>query len=169
MLIELPNGTTIEPCTFTALIGPPAMAVAMINNSRDLQRYLFLYISGNFSRILTHVDRNSARFNIRRAFTAHQLVTILNEAEHTILFIEHDPTLFDGAWNMVAPIAGALEQVSREATVILYSPSADRSFSILSRNAQNVVCFMQDMRPSTLAGDGSTRAGKAVQKVLETG
>jgi len=167
MLIELPNGTAIEPGTFTALIAPPAIAIAMINGTTDLRRYLFLYVSGNFSRILTHIDRNAAAFDTRRAFTAHQLVTILNEAEHTVLFVEHDPTLFDGAWNMVAPIAQALEQVGCGATVILYAPSADRSFSLIARNARNVICFLQEARPSGLAG--SARAGKVLQTVLETG
>jgi hypothetical protein len=154
MLIEVKKGTTIEPCTFTAVIGPSQVATDLINTNRDLQRYLFLYVSGNYSRILTHVSRTSTNFDVRRAFTAHQLLTILNEVSHTVVFIEHDPTLFDGAWEIIAPIAGALGQISRESTVILYSPSADRSFSLLTRNARHIICFM---RSGDVAGPESKK------------
>ena len=148
MRIELRKGTTIEPCTFTAVIGPAQVAIDLINTNSDLQRYLFLYVSGNYSRVLTHVGRTSTNFDVRRAFTAHQLFTILNEISHTVVFIEHDPTLFDGAWEMIAPISGVLGQVSRESTVILYSPSADRSFSLLTREAGHVIYFMQKEDPA---------------------
>jgi DNA polymerase I len=154
MLIELRKGITIDPCTFTAIIGPAQVAKDLINTNSDLQRYLFLYVSGNYSRILTHVSRTSTNFEVRRAFTAHQFFTILNEVSHTVVFIEHDPTLFDGAWEMIAPIAGALGQISRESTVILYSPVADRSFSLLTRNARHVICFLRKDDPAK-AGAGS--------------
>lgn len=50
--------------------------------------------------------------------------------------------LFDGAWDMIAPIAGALGQISCESTVIIYSPVADRSFSLLTRKARHIICFL---------------------------
>ena len=168
MLIEIGKGRFIEPCTFTALIGPPGTVIGMINTSRDLQRYLFLYVSGNFSRILTHVDRNSGSFDTRRAFTAHQLLTILHETAHTGVFIEHDPTLFDGAWNMIPPIAAALGQVSRESTVILYSPAADRAFSLLSRGARSVICFAKD-DPGQNGPVAWKHRRKEAQKMLDVG
>ena len=141
MLIELRKGITIDPCTFTAIIGPAQVAKDLITTNSDLQRYLFLYVSGNYSRILTHVSRTSTNFDVRRAFSAHQLFTILNEVSHTVIFIEHDPTLFDGAWDMIAPIAGALNQISHESTVILYSSVADRSFSLLTRKCPGCHLF----------------------------
>ncbi|HUH79394.1 MAG TPA: hypothetical protein VLY83_05800 [Methanoregula sp.] len=154
MRIELSQGATIEPCSFTALIGPAGIATEMINTNSDLQRYLFLFVSGNYSRILTRVGRSSSNFDVRRAFTAHQLFTILQEAAHTVIFIEHDPTLFDGAWEMIAPVAGALGEIGREATVILYSPCADRPFSLLARNARHVICYLPE-------GPAGRRAGQS--------
>ena len=162
MFIELRNGITIDPCSFAAVVGPAQVAKDLINTNRDLQRYLFLYVSGNYSRILTDVSRTSTNFDVRRAFTAHQFFTILNEVSHTVVFIEHDPTLFDGAWDMIAPIAGALCQISRESTVILYSPVADRSFTLLTRNARHVICFLRKEDPARAGADSLLK--KAVRK-----
>ena len=169
MRIELRKGITIESCTFTAVIGPEQVAKDLINNNSNLQRYLFLYVSGNYSRILTHVNRTSTNFDIQRAFTAHQLFTILNDMSHTVVFIEHDPTLFDGAWDMIAPIAGALGQISRESTVILFSPVADRSFSLLTRNARHVISFLKDEPARTGAGSVSEKYARRVAQMTLDG
>jgi hypothetical protein len=146
MLIALKNGITIEPCTFTAVIGPERAVIDMINDNPDLQRYLFLFISGNFSRILSSIQRTGQNFEIRRPFTAHQLYTTLREAAHTVIFIEHDPTMFDGAWDMIKIIAGALRQISHETTIIIYSPTMDRAFSALIQDAPRVICLTTDER-----------------------
>ncbi len=106
MLIELRKGMTLHPGTFNAVIAPEKVMVAALNNNTDLQRFLFLYVSGNYSRLLSFISRSSKNFEVRRAFTAHQLFTILKEASHTVVLVEHDPTLFDGAEVMIPQIAG---------------------------------------------------------------
>jgi hypothetical protein len=45
--------------------------------------FLFLYVSGNYSRLLSSINRSSKNFEVRRAFTAHQLFTIL-KVSHTV-------------------------------------------------------------------------------------
>ena len=99
MLIELRKGMTLHPGTFNAVIAPGKVMVSALNTNTDLQRFLFLYVSGNYSRLLSSINRSSKNFEVRRAFTAHQLFTILKEASHTVVLLEHDPTLFDGAEN----------------------------------------------------------------------
>jgi DNA polymerase I len=138
MLIELQDGVSLQPGTFNAVIAREEVIISAINSNVDLQRYLFLFVSGNYSRILTGVNRTAANFEIRRAFTAHQLLTIIREASHTVVLIEHDPTLYDGAWDMLAPIAAGLKEISHEATVVLYSPAADPAFRALIREANRV-------------------------------
>ncbi len=118
---------------------PRKEIVTAINSNTDLQRFLFLYIGGNYSRILSGINRQSKNFDVRRAFTAHQLFTTLREAGHTIVFVEHDPTLFDGAMAMLEPVAGALKEAARESLVILYTPVADRTFSALARKADHFI------------------------------
>ena len=139
MLIELRKGMTLHPGTFTAVIAPEKVMVSALNTNVDLQRFLFLYVSGNYSRLLSSIGRSSKNFEVRRAFTAHQLFTILKEASHTILLFEHDPTLFEGAETMLPQIAGMLKDIGRESLVILYTPSVDRPFSVLMRQADRII------------------------------
>jgi len=139
MLIELRKGMTLHPGTFNAVIAPEKVMVAALNNTTDLQRFLFLYVSGNYSRLLSSISRSSKNFEVRRAFTAHQLFTILKEASHTVVLVEHDPTLFDGAEVMIPQIAGMLKETGRESLVILYSPTADHTFSLLMRQADHLI------------------------------
>ena len=111
MQIEIRKGLVLKPGTYSAVICPESVITAALNSNADLQRFLFLYVSGNYSRILSGISRTSTNFEIRRAFTAHQLFTALREAAHTIVFVEHDPTLFDGATEMAGPVARGLKRV----------------------------------------------------------
>ena len=139
MLIELRKGMTLHPCTLNAVIAPEKVMISALNNNIDLQRFLFLYVSGNYSRLLSSINRSSKNFEVRRAFTVHQLFTILKEVSHTVLLIEHDPTLFNGAEIMIPQIAGMLKDISRESLVILYAPSIDHTFSVLMRQADHII------------------------------
>jgi hypothetical protein len=132
MLIELRKGMTLPPGTFNAVIAPRMVMDSALNTNTELRRFLFLYVSGNSSLLLSSIGRESRNFEIRRAFTAHQLFTILKD---TVVLLEHDPTLFDGAENMVPQIAGTLKEVGRESLVILYTPYIDHSCSVLMRQA----------------------------------
>ena len=139
MQIEIRKGLALRPGTFSAVITPDKEIVSAINGNADLQRFLFLYIGGNYSRILSGINRQSKNFAVQRAFTAHQLFTMLREAGHTVVFVEHDPTLFDGAAAMFEPIADALREVARDSLVILYTPVADRTFSALAQKADHYI------------------------------
>lgn len=173
MLIELSKGILLSQGTFTAVIAPEKKILSALNSNRDLQRFLFLYVCGNYSRILSGISRTSDNFEVRRPFTADQFLTVVNEASHTIVFIEHDPTLFDGAGRMLDTAASALKQAGREALVILWTPVSDRSFSILARQADRVIeittgeplAGLQDS-PTRRMCHGS-RAAPAGQKTLE--
>ena len=138
MFVELQKGMVLQPGTFNAVVAPEAMAISMINTNADLQRYLFLFVGGNYSRILSGIHRTATNFDVQRAFTAHQLFTILTTVSHTFIFIEHDATLYDGAKDMITSIAGLLNEISREATVILYSPTPDWAFRALIHDANRV-------------------------------
>ena len=137
MLIELRKGMTLHPGTFNAVIVPEKVMISALNSNADLQRFLFLYVSGNYSCLLSSINRSSKNFEVRRAFTAHQLFTILKEASHTVVLLEYDPTLFEGAENMIPQIAGMLKDVGRES--LTFTPSIDRSFSVLMRQADHII------------------------------
>jgi DNA polymerase I len=139
MLIELRKGITLHQGTFPAVIAPEKILIAALNSNPDLQRFLFLFVCGNYSRFLSGIRRTTGNFDVRRPFTADQLLSVLREAGHTIVFVEYDPTLFDGAERALQPVGSALKDLGNEALVILYSPAMDRSFEVLSRQADRLI------------------------------
>lgn len=147
MLIMLRKGLTLQQGTFTAVIAPEPVILSALNDNPDLGRFLFLFICGNYSRILSRINRTSSNFDIRRPFTADQLLTALKEAGHTVIFIEHDPALFDGADRLLDPVAAALRDVGHESLVILYAPAMDRSFAALARKADRLIEIMYSDDP----------------------
>jgi len=147
MLIMLRKGLTLQQGTFTAVIAPEKVILSALNDNPDIGRFLFLFLCGNYSRLLTRINRTSSNFEIRRPFTADQLLTALKEASHTVIFVEHDPTLFDGAERLLVPVGAALRDAGHEALVILYSPSMDRPFAALARQADRVIEIVQADEP----------------------
>jgi DNA polymerase I len=171
MLIELSKGISLHPGSFTAVIAPEKKILAALNSNADLQRFLFLYVCGNYSRILSGISRTSSNFEVRRPFTADQLLTVLHEAGHTIVFVEHDPTLFDGAERLFTPIASALKQAGREALVILWAPASDRAFAALIRQADRIIEIVPDGPPSNrfnFSSQRSCRRGGEVPRAQKT-
>lgn len=143
MEIELHPAVSLLQDTFNVLIAPVEMLVDAINNNLNLQRYKIIFISGNYSRILSKLNRNVTELDIRRAFTSFQLMTILEENHHTFLIVEHDPLLYEDAAEMVEYVAQHLRQTSREATVLLYSPALDPHLEKMTPLADRVFCFYE--------------------------
>ena len=123
MEFDLHPSVTLRTGTFAALVAPEDLVLAGLNDNPVLRRFLFLFVSGNYSRLLSGINRRSVTIEIRRAFTAFQLLTILRESYHTILFVEHDPGLYEGAGKEVVPqVAQALKGAGQNAAVVLYAP-----------------------------------------------
>ena len=125
MEIELHPTVSLLPETFSVLIAPVELLAGALNSHLELQRYKILFICGNYSRILTRLDRRVTSLEVRRAFTSFQLMTILEENHHSFLIVEHDPMLYEDAKQMMEYIGQALKQTSREATILLYAPALD--------------------------------------------
>jgi DNA polymerase I len=137
MLIELRKGMTLYTGTFNAVIAPEKVMVSALTSNADLQR--FLYVSGRYSRLLSLIKRSAGNTEVRRACTARQLFVLLQGVCHTVVFLEHDPAVFDGAEEMIPYVGGILRDISRESLVVLYTPSVDRSFSLLMRHADQFI------------------------------
>jgi hypothetical protein len=154
---------------------PLACPLSQTGRAADLQRYHFLFVCGNYSRILSSVHRTAPNFDIRRAFSAYQLATILSEGSHTFVLIEHDQGMYDGTRDMIPVIAQTLKQLSHETTIVLYSPAPDRAFRSLIRDANRVYCLSpgDDGENSRSIGHykqaGSKGNQKKQQTTLETG
>jgi len=79
MEIELHPSVSIHPETLNILIAPVEMFVEALNSHLNLQRFKVLFINGNYSRILSSLNRRFTELEIRRAFTSFQLMTILEQ------------------------------------------------------------------------------------------
>ena len=142
MELELRSPLTIAPNSFSVLIGPDKMLVDSLNyNLKELERLQVLYISGNYSRILDKLDRRFTELDVRRAFTAYQLMTILKEAYQTLIILEHDPSLFEDATEMAEYVGQAIKGVSNRSSVLVYSPWTDRHLDEMSKFADRVFVF----------------------------
>jgi hypothetical protein len=138
MDLNLLRDVTLQSGTFNAIIARVDTILGGINDNPTLERYTTLYICGNFSRILDGINRRSTNFHIQRAFTAYQLLTILHETYHSIVFLEHDPTIYDDAGQVKMMIPRALKEISHDKIVILYAPKMDRHLSFLISNADRI-------------------------------
>jgi hypothetical protein len=149
MDFELYPTITLRPRSFNALIAPREMFIQALNRNLNLQRFRVLYICGNYSGILSSLDRRFEALEIRRAFTVFQIMTILEENNHTILFIEHDPSLYEDAKEMAEVVSERMRDASKDAAILLYSPGADPYFEELVKNADRVFYFDEGPRAET--------------------
>jgi DNA polymerase I len=147
MEIELHPAVSLLPETFNVLIAPVELLAGALNSHLELQRNKILFISGNYSRILSRLNRNITELEVRRAFTVFQLMTILEENHHSFLIVEHDPILYEDAGEMVEYLAQALKQTSREATILLYAPALDPHLQKMTELADRVFCIYSEQAP----------------------
>jgi hypothetical protein len=160
MEIELHPAVSLASETFNVLVAPAEMLVDLLNSNLNLQRYKVLFVSGNYSNILSRLDRKFTELEIRRAFTSFQLMTILEENHHSFLIVEHDPMLYEDSEEMVEYISQHLRQASREATILLYAPAIDHHLEKMIELAYRVFCFYEMPKASV-----KSRAKKAEPKI----
>jgi hypothetical protein len=76
-------------------------------------------------------------------------MTILEEARHSLIIIEHDPLLYEDAQAMVEYVYQGLHDAAKEATVLLYLPGTDTFREDMTRNADRVFYFDEGPRATT--------------------
>jgi len=111
---------------FAIVLAPATVLAPAVTECLRLNHDRVLYVSGNYPPVLTGLDRRERTFHVRRALTAYQLLSILDEAwaEETVL-IEHDHGLFDDAPGTAAGIGRACSDRAHAGTVILMASRTD--------------------------------------------
>lgn len=84
-----------------------------------------LYICGIYPWILPKLRRDIP-FHLRRAANPYQILTILNEARHRLIIIEHDPSLYGDKGDVAEEIGRRCDEISGDATVIYFWPVSDQ-------------------------------------------
>ena len=119
------------------LIAPPDFALEVILDYLDHFNSM-LYVSGNFSLVLPKFSRLKLNFGVRRAFTACQLLQILEEAEQDMLFIEHDE--FEESDGLAEALFLGMREIARNgAIVIIYSHKMSQFMDFIARNADRFI------------------------------
>jgi hypothetical protein len=167
MDFELYPTITLRPRSFSALLAPREMFIQALNRNLNLQRYKVLYVTGNYSGILTHLSRRFTELEIRRGFTVFQLMTILEQARHSLILIEHDPLLYADAREMIEYVSQSMRQAAQESAVLLYSPGADPFLEELVQNADRVWYFDEEPRAEKRIISKSNPRTHRSQKTLE--
>jgi len=169
MDIELHPSITLQDRAWHILVAPLPMLTAALNRHLDLQRFEVLFVCGNYSRILSNLDRKFTSLQIRRAFTVFQLMTVLEESCHSLLIIEHDPLLYQDAEEMTEYLSQAMKAAARESTVLLYSPASDPFLEMMTDYADRVFYFGRgpDGSPKPSAKSCRKAQAQSNQKILE--
>lgn len=141
MELDLYPPISLKEGTFNVLVAPEKMLIGALNGHINLQRFKTLYISGNYSMVLSKLDRRFTDLDVRRSFTAYQLLTILEESHHSVVLIEHDPSLYEDAKNLPEYVSRAMKETARNAIVLLYSSALDRYIDEISKGADRIFCF----------------------------
>ena len=149
MDFELYPTIALRSRSFNALLAPRETFIQALNCNLNLQSFKVLYVAGNYSAILSKLDRKFTELEIRRGFTIFQLMTILEEAHHSLIIVEHDPMLYEDAQEMAEYVSQALREAAKEAAVLLYAPGADPYFEELTSNADRIFYFEEGPRAST--------------------
>ena len=113
MDFDLLPSVSLRSRSFNALVAPNEMFAQALNRNLSLQRFKVLYICGNYSSVLSRLDRKFQALEIRRAFTVFQLMTILEESRHSLIVIEHDPQLYENAQGMVEYVSQGLNDAAK--------------------------------------------------------
>jgi hypothetical protein len=145
MEFELAPAISVLTGTFSAMIAPEELVLPALTNP-DNGRYLFLYLAGNTSGILPALTKRPGNMDIRRVVSPGQLAAEVRGARHSIIFVEHDPSLYDSAED-TASVAHALKRASENAVVVLYAPRADPWFDQVLSRADQVYFFREPPVP----------------------
>lgn len=138
MEFDLHPSVTLQSGTFNALIAPEAIVAGALNGNRELRKYLLLYVCGGTSRLLPALTCRSPDFEVRQALTAGQIPAIVAGSRHTLIFVEHDPSLYEGAGAVTGEVGRVLHEAGMCGMVVLYASREDASFRMLSRQADRI-------------------------------
>ena len=142
MFVELSTGITLSPGTFTAVIAPGRSVIAALEGNRDLRRFFSLFVCSPASHLLPEICRTVPHFELCVSTSAAEIMARVQNARCSILIVEHDPALFDGAEQVSAQLSAVLRDLGRGMLVMLYAHMKDPSFIALARNAHRFIEFI---------------------------
>jgi len=143
---------------FAIVLAPRAILSVAVTGCLRLHSDRVLYVSGNYPPVLTGLDRDDRTFQVRRALTAYQLLSILDDAwAEEMIIIEHDAGLFDDAPDTADRIGRACNDRAHTGTVILIASRPDEHIRQMMPWAPAIV-HIQSRETAERGTPGSGRA-----------
>lgn len=163
MSLSVHPHVSFSPGTFTLFIAPAGILDAALISLIHRHRGIILYVCGNYPALLPGLGPVPGRLRARRALTAYQLLSIIEDADESLILFEHDHSLFEDAPDLISPVGEMLRQRATEAgTVILFSTRTDRSLDTMERYADRLA-IIQETRPGLPALPRRSGAGTRQQ------
>jgi len=160
MEFELSPGIAFRTGTFSTLLAPEELVVPALNRCETIRRFMILFISGMSSQILPRLTPLLTGLEACEAATADQVHALLDGAHQSIIFVEHDPSLYGQDFRLCAETCRRLQDLAGSAVVILYARYPDPSFDYLCRHADRAFYLIT---PDT-CGEPGTQQGNRLQK-----
>jgi len=154
----LPSIKPIHSGVLTAITSPTDFDVErIILDYLNTYRDGLLYVCGNYSLIISRIGRVKHQFDVRRAFTTYQLLQILEETEHEMVFIEHDVTLSEEVrGSLMEALFLAMKDVARKGSIVVfYSTNVDAFTEYVAKNADRYIQIMKT-KEGCIIRDSST-------------
>lgn len=135
---------SFSPDTFLLFIASSATIREALHILLIRHRGRVLYICGNYPEILPSLIVDTDRFQVRRALTAYQVLSILEESDEPLTLFEHDRSLYDDNEDLLNPIGERCRQrASYTGSVLLFAVKPDRWLNQIEPYANRVALIMQ--------------------------
>lgn len=152
--------------SFLILIAPADFISEALSRMLASYRGLILYLSGNYPVFLSGIKKYEDRFEVRRALTAYQILTILEESHHSCILLEHDRSLYDDNSDLLIPIGKRCrEQAALTGAVFLFASRPDMYLNQIEPFAHRLRYYLSENAP--IATSRKKRSG--IQVTLDRG
>jgi hypothetical protein len=165
MEFELHPSFIVPSGTFSILIAPDKLLLAALEKVLPEAGLRVLYICGNYSLLLSRLDRQCSDFHVRRAFTVFQLLSILEEADQALIVVEHDRSLYDDAPDLIGYVALACADRAQVSSVAMLASTFDPVLQTMCGRADRVAYFEKQV-PVRISGITEVPADQSTLKCL---
>ena len=141
MDLRITDRIILSPGRFYAIVAPVEVFLSGINDNPVIGRYTTVLIGGNFSRLLNGINRPHGQLRDKARIHGAPTADDLREEYHSVVIIEHDPTLYEDPGEVKRVVPPTMKDVSRDSIFVLYAPKMDRHFAYLAHTADHIFCY----------------------------
>lgn len=144
MPVSIHPWLSFSPHTFALFIAPPTTIQEALNYLLDGNQGRVLYLCGNYPEVLPGITTDPGLFQVRRALTAYQILSILEESDESLTLFEHDQSLYEDDADLLIPIGERCRQRSGDTgSVILFAARPDAWLNRLEPYASRVAFIIR--------------------------